>query len=115
MQLGKDELTSYMKDSRLATNHVIDIVENKLCTAECVVLDQRSKGPYSKGITAIQYITRQNLKASDPKFSHHVKSNLIDFIVRKFFNSKYIERVLAFHAASNSHVIICVIPCFWQQ
>jgi hypothetical protein len=88
IQLTDAQLTAFM-DSSDCSKHVRDIVENKLCTNASVSLN-------SKGTTALQYITRQNLATSDTRFNHKVKDNLVTFIAKHFFNKAYIVRVMAY-------------------
>jgi hypothetical protein len=61
-------LTLFLSDSDQLHQHVKQLVEEKLCTPECVQLVQQSGAPHSKHISLLQYITRQCLKNNDERF-----------------------------------------------
>ena len=93
-----------MLDSARANEHVKHMVETKLCNSQCVKLDRHAGRPHCRSVSALQYITRQDLVSTDTRFNHHIKQNLIDYIVRTFFNRQYLQHIIAQKDRSHVHV-----------
>jgi len=107
--LSRSQLLLFLSDSDQLHQHVKQLVEEKLCTPECVQLAQQSGAPHSKHISPLQYITRQCLmKNNDNRLNHKIKQNFVDFIISKFFNQAYIQRLMAFKDMT-SQPVRCII------
>ena len=104
IQETQEHLTALMLDSARANEHVKHMVETKLCNSQCVKLDRHAGRPHCRSVSALQYITRQDLVSTDTRFNHHIKQNLIDYIVRTFFNRQYLQHIIAQKDRSHVHV-----------
>lgn len=95
MQLSKPQIDSFITGRSDVAEHVKGVVVSKLCTTQCVALEQRAGVPHSKAISALQYITRHDFKHEDARFNRRIKENLIDFIIDQYFSQQYLASVIA--------------------
>ena len=82
-------------------NHVKEVVR-VLLTSKSIRVPPLTR--HQGGITALQYITMQDIKASATTFNHHIHENFVKFVKKTFFSSAYLNRVMGHNTRVSDQV-----------